>query len=59
VHDLEVGDGGLARPPTSLSRPTGAAITSAKEPNFLSSSFASGFTSRRGMARNRISSSIS
>src|SRR5215471_13166157 len=45
------------KPPTSLSRSAGAAITSAKEPNFFSSSFASGLTSRRGMARNRISSS--
>jgi hypothetical protein len=46
-------------PSISLSRSMGAAITSANEPNFSMSCFASGFTSRRGMARNRISSSIS
>jgi len=35
------------------------AITSENEPNLASSSFASGFTSRCGMARNKMSSSIS
>src|SRR6516162_4533670 len=39
-------------PFTSASRASGAAITSAKEPNFASSVLASGLTSQRGSARN-------
>jgi hypothetical protein len=44
-------------PLTSTSRASGAAITSANEPNFSSSVLASGLTSRRGSARNSSSSS--
>jgi hypothetical protein len=39
-------------PFTSASRASGAAITSANEPNFASRFLASGLTSRRGNARN-------
>ena len=46
-------------PSTSFRRSGGAEITSANEPNFSSSILASGFTSRCGMARKRMSSSIS
>jgi hypothetical protein len=46
-------------PFTSASRASGAAITSAKEPNFASKVLASGLTSRRGSARNKSSSNSS
>jgi hypothetical protein len=48
-----------ANPFTSASRVSGAAITSANEPNFASSVLASGLTSRRGSARNKSSSNSS
>ena len=46
-------------PLISLSRSTGAATTSANDPNRSIKVLASGFTSRCGIARNRISSSNS
>src|SRR6266540_1769957 len=46
-------------PEISASRAGGAAITSPNEPNVSRSFFASGFTSRWGMARNSTSSSNS
>ena len=52
-------DDGVADTLTSCSRARGAATTSAKEPKRAISSLASGLTSRRGMARNSISSSSS
>ena len=60
LHDLELGDGGLAQA-LDLARAAagGAAITSANEPNLAISALASGLTSRRGMARNSTSSSSS
>jgi hypothetical protein len=39
-------------PSTSRSRASGAWMTSANEPNFLISAFASGLVSRRGIAAN-------
>jgi len=42
-------------PSISCSRGAGAAITSANDPKRAISAFASGFTSRRGMARNSTS----
>jgi hypothetical protein len=59
LHDLEFGDGGLAQTVDLVEPFRRRPITSEKEPNVASKSFASGFTSRCGMARNKISSSIS
>ena len=59
LHDLEIGDRRFAQSFDLFERSMGAAITSAKEPNLSMNAFASGFTSRRCMARNGISSSIS
>ena len=60
LHDLDLGDRGLAQP-FDLARAAagGADTTSANEPNFAISALASGLTSRRGMARNSTSSSSS
>jgi hypothetical protein len=46
-------------PFTSASSASGAAMTSAKEPNFANRVLASGLTSRRGSARNNNNSNSS